>query len=1123
MTSPEDPPPPARPPMSPERWRVVERVLDGALDVASSDRFAFVAQACGADAELRREVERLLRACERGEEDAADAECAHTSDDAAGARRHLLSRPAAEFAAPVLAAAADRAARATAGHAADRSDVPATLRAALAERYAMERELGRGGMAVVYLARDVRHRRAVALKVVRPVLAEALGPSLGRSLGAQRFLREVAVAARLAHPHILPLFDSGEAAGLLYYVMPYVEGESLRQRLRRDGALPVAVVVRLLGQVARALSHAHRHGVVHRDIKPENILLTKDGDALVADFGVATALAAAATATTTNDADDEALTATGSALGTPAYMAPEQAAAHPHTDHRADLYALGVVAYEMLTGAHPFPGRSAPALLVAHATEVPEAVTMRRAGVPPALASLVMRLLEKRPAGRPQRAEEIAIALDALPTSGAREPPSEPLTERGAARGAGAAGVARPGLTRRGFTWRRTALGGAVAVSLFALPVASWLRARALDVEPAASLRGAGVLADRERILLTDFRGPPSDTLLGAVMTEALRTDLGQSPALRVASRDAIQRALRQMLRSPATPLDLSMAREVAVREGIKAVLDGEIVGVGAGYVLTARLVSADSGETLAAFREPAASADAIIPALDRLSKRLRAKVGESLKSVRASPPLAQVTTASLPALRKYVQGERVWLRDGDQSKGIALLEEALALDSGFASAYATLGALLSSQGFEVARQFAMLQKAFDLRDHLPEAERYRVMGLYHRVGPAPDARKAAAAYEALLELRPDAAYALNELGVLHRNSFRDPAGSERYFASALALDSSAAGFYANLAWSQLDQGKMAEARATIERFGAHLPTHPSYSDIRYWAAFSAGNYDAAASAAAELGAANRLTSTLYLGVAAVTRGKIAEAKRRIGEAAAASRERGLTGTAMVVESYAAYLDIRFLGRYAAGAAALDALVARHILDSLPPEDRPYTNLASWYAEAGRPDRARAMLRRMEADRDAMAAPLSAAARARAMGEIAFAERRYGEALAWFRAHAGARGDDSDRGSCAICPLPHTARAYDAAGNADSAIAVYERYLRTPSAWRGSVEADQFYLAGVLERLGELYEARGERQQAAAVYTRFIALWTGADRELQPRVAEARRRLARLRNTEERR
>jgi len=273
------------------------------------------------------------------------------------------------------------------------------LTAALADRYAIERELGQGGMATVYLAEDLRHHRKVAVKVLRPELAA--------TLGSERFLREVTIAANLQHPNILPVHDSGEAAGFLYYVMPFVEGHSLRERLAKEGELPVPEAARILRDVADALSAAHEKGVVHRDIKPENVLLT-GRHALVADFGVAKAVHEAT--------GRQALTTAGVALGTPTYMAPEQAAASPHIDHRADLYAFGVMAYEMLTGQPPFSAPTPQALLAAHVTEPPLEVTQRRATIPAPLALLIMRCLAKKAADRPQTAEELLPVLESFTT-----------------------------------------------------------------------------------------------------------------------------------------------------------------------------------------------------------------------------------------------------------------------------------------------------------------------------------------------------------------------------------------------------------------------------------------------------------------------------------------------------------------------------------------------------------------------------------------------------------------------------------------------------------------------------------------------------------------------------------
>jgi Tol biopolymer transport system component/tRNA A-37 threonylcarbamoyl transferase component Bud32 len=311
------------------------------------------------------------------------------------------------------------------------------IRSALAGRYDVERELGAGGMATVFLARDEKHNRKVAVKVLRPEIAA--------TLGAERFSREIEVAAQLQHPHILPLLDSGEADGFFYYVMPFVEGESLRDRLAHRGELPVHDAVKILVEVADALVHAHSHGVVHRDIKPDNILLS-GRHALITDFGVAKAVSEAT--------GRQQLTTAGVALGTPAYMAPEQATADPHLDQRVDIYALGVLGYELLTGRPPFTGRSPQEVLAAQVTQAPEPLERYRPGLSSALTQVLMKCLEKRPADRWQTAEELLAQLEPLATPSGG---TTPTTTRPIAVGVGGGGAR----TRRGPV---AAAAGVVAV-----------------------------------------------------------------------------------------------------------------------------------------------------------------------------------------------------------------------------------------------------------------------------------------------------------------------------------------------------------------------------------------------------------------------------------------------------------------------------------------------------------------------------------------------------------------------------------------------------------------------------------------------------------------------------------
>src|SRR5437879_4647241 len=366
------------------------------------------------------------------------------------------------------------------------AEILARLKAALADRYAIDRELGHGGTATVYLAHDLKHSRSVAIKVLRPELAAALG--------AERFLREIEIAARLTHPHILPLHDSGEAKGFLYYVMPFVDGESLRDRLKREPQLPVEEAVRIAREVATALSHAHSQDVVHRDIKPENILLS-GGEAVVADFGIARAIVAAGA---------ETLTDTGLAVGTPGYMSPEQAMAQQHIDGRADIYALGCVLYEMLAGHPPFLGTTAQEILARHTLDPVPPLRTIRPELPAAVDRALGRALAKTPA---DRFATPAAFIEALTQAGA----ALPLARR----------AARPGL-------------------FVAAGVAALVAGYVLLTRRSGSSDGPG-----PSIAVLPFKnigGDVSNEPFSDGMTDEITTALGKVDGLRVAARSVVFR-----------------------------------------------------------------------------------------------------------------------------------------------------------------------------------------------------------------------------------------------------------------------------------------------------------------------------------------------------------------------------------------------------------------------------------------------------------------------------------------------------------------------------------------------------------------------------------------------------
>jgi serine/threonine-protein kinase len=467
------------------------------------------------------------------------------------------------------------------------TDQLAFLNLALAGRYTVERELGRGGMATVYLAQDLKHRRPVAIKLLRPELAAALG--------ADRFLREIEIAARLQHPHILPLYDSGTAEAQLFYVMPYVDGESLRDRLRRDKQLSLDDALRITAEAASALAYAHAHGIVHRDVKPENILLSA-GTAVVADFGIARAISAAA--------DSEQLTQTGMVVGTPAYMSPEQGAAGSEIDGRSDQYSLACVLYEMLVGQPPFTGPNSQAIIARHSFDSVSPPSIVRNTVPDTVERALLRALEKVPA---DRYPTMVLFVEAMTAPGAAT---------------GARRVAPAGARSR---WRRagrTALVVGAAALLLAGAAWALLARRHAGAGAAAGL-------DPRHLAVLYFDDLSRDHSLGYLadgITEALIADLSRVQPLVVISRNGVSPYRRE------TVAPESVARALAVG----TLVEGTVEPLGDRFHVTVRLVDGASGADFkrASFDQPAAGLLGMIrdSLAQRVAEFLRERLGEEVR-----------------------------------------------------------------------------------------------------------------------------------------------------------------------------------------------------------------------------------------------------------------------------------------------------------------------------------------------------------------------------------------------------------------------------------------------------------------------------------------------------------
>src|SRR5437870_21671 len=478
-------------------------------------------------------------------------------------------------------------------------------------------------MSRVFVAEETALDRKVVIKV--------LPPETAAQVSLERFKREILLAAKLQHPHIVPLLTAGESNGLPYFTMPFVDGESLRVRLARHGELPVNHAIRILREIASALAYAHEHGIVHRDIKPENVLLS-GGSAMVTDFGVAKALSAS------SNAEHGGMTSLGVALGTPAYMSPEQASADPSVDHRADIYSVGVLAYELLTGQPPFAGRTPQNLLAAHVTEAPEAINKRRASLPPALAALVMRCLEKRPADRPQSASEVVHALD-------------DITPRGRSRRWGAIAAAAPAV-------------------VLVIVIASWLLATRTG--GAAKLRSIAVLP-------TDIGADTAHAFLADGLSSDLTTKLSTIPGLSVRAY------------APLSVMHGRTVREAGKELGVGAIVMVRMARSGTQLRATASLVNAANDDLL--WSEAFAASDQDQFALqDTLVSAIARALNLSLSPATTTAVRARGTSSN--EAHELVQRARL---ETDQFTAASLraaishAEAAIALDSTYADAWAAL------------------------------------------------------------------------------------------------------------------------------------------------------------------------------------------------------------------------------------------------------------------------------------------------------------------------------------------------------------------------------------------------------------------------------------------------
>ncbi len=1115
--------------MTNERWQEVQTLYFELADLGPEERAVRLESLARSDPELGDRLGRLLAAHDR-------------SDELLGSFDDLLSQLEFETRSPPNEEPS--------------GPDPHGLVGRTISHYEVIELLGAGGMGVLYKAADAQLGRTVALKFLPPQW------SLDSAF-KQRFLLEARAVAALDHNNVCTIHEIGETEdGQLFIAMAFYEGETVREKIAR-GPLAVDEALDLATQAMSGLAAAHGAGLIHRDIKPANLMVTESGVLKVLDFGLAKTA-------------DASLTEPGMRLGTPAYMSPEQTRGED-VDEGTDLWSLGVVLYEMLTGRRPFRGDGNSAVIHAIRHEDPAPPGELREDVPADVEELVLRLLSKNPKARHQAAEALSIqptgpgarqvgGAESTPTRYSRLPTGQhaafwDLRRRSPWQILGGYVIAawivlqvaetlgslvglplwfgrsllavlllilplllvtslvqatrRPDALRedtarrrmrRFFSWRHTAYTVAAVLLVLSAATGGYMVMRSLGIGPAGTLIASGRLDDRAAVLLADFEA--RDSALAGTATELFRVDLSQSPNVRLVGSAEVAAALERMARSPATPLDAELALEIARREGLQAVIGGQIRRAGTGYLLSARIVAAADGQVLASRRETVTDSTGLIEAIDKLSRKVRERIGESFRSIQQSPHLEQVTTSSLEALRKYSEARAAY-RNDNWERELALLEEAVALDTSFAMAWRRLGAILLNRG-ESSRANEALTRAYRHRDRLTEWERYGTSASYHMIVTR-EYDRAIAEWENLSALVPDNPGAYTNLGLIYiwRREF---ARAEEMHAKALALDSTSVAAWQNLAVSQAHQGRYADAIRTLERFDQRFPGSSSTDYFTGLIEAGRGDYDGAEAAFQSLrdesGGSLFWTEYAESGLAAVrmVQGRLGDAEHHLAGGMAASEQRGLMDRYLQSASSLAAAEILVREDPARGVERLEAALERAGLESLPPLDRPYLTVAGVYALGGDPTRARELL--VDFQREVPDPPRGSESDLHGTrATIALAEGRHEEAADEFRLAAAAA-------PCPTCWLPELAWAYDLSGQADSAIAIYQRYLDTPDFNR--LRVDGSWLARTHERLGELYDGRGDGKNAALHYSRFVELWEQADDELQPRVRAAQRRLEEL-------
>jgi serine/threonine protein kinase/Tfp pilus assembly protein PilF len=988
-----------------------------------------------------------------------------------------------------------------------------TTGSTFASRYQIIEELGKGGMGNVYKVFDTKIKEKIALKLIKPEIASDRDT-------IERFSNELRLSRRIGHRNVCKMFDIGEAEGTHFITMEYVQGEDLKRLIRRVGQLSIGKAISIAKQTCDGLIEAHRFGVIHRDLKPQNIMVDEEGNARIMDFGIARSLSG------------KGITAAGMMIGTPEYMSPEQVEGK-ETDQRSDIYSLGVILYEMVTGRVPFEGDTALSIAVKHKTDTPKAPSELNSQIPNTLNSVILRCLEKDKQNRYQSAAELRSDLErierGIPTTERVAPERKPLTSKE--------------ITVT-FGLKRLLIPALSVIALAVIAVVIW------QVFPKKAAVPAPPVG-KPSLAIMYFENNSRDKSLDNwrdALAEMLITDLSQSKFLHVISTDQTYSVLQKLNILEKDKYSRDDLKKTAREARVKYVLNGSFITAGDKFIINVALLNAESGAVIDSWREQGSGEESITQSVDQITKRVKTALSLSPEQIAGDidREVGEITTSSPEALKHFNEGSQ-YLRLDENRKAIESFEKATAIDPEFAMAYRNMAAAYSGLGY-ATRWRDYRKKAFELSERVTDRERYRIQGDYYRRAPE-TVDQAIEAFQKLLELYPDDWIGNNSMGMIYLDA-EEWDTARKYFEvnvnnrieatnsySNLASVYSYQGLYdkvkeicdlylheigdnasirRDLAWNYIDQGEYGLALEELDKAAALSPENYQiiWDKGDTWLlkgdlAKAEAEYQKLMIDSEPIARVTHLTSICGL---LVCQGRFQEAKMQLELGMEMAGRIGEKVSARGVRDYLSYVYWR-TEDYAKAVELEDEIIE----EATGEENLDRRRSALWHKGF------------ILADMDRLDETRKAAEEIKVMiakGMNKKLIREYHHLLGLIELKRGNHALAIEQMQKALDLYPYVqstmkmlfinplAKAYYESGDLDNAQNAYQDVIAQQwgRLWGGDMYALSFYM------LGKIAEQQGQKAKAVGHYTKFLDLWKDADPGL-PEVEDARKRLAGLRGT----